>query len=543
MNDTNKELAGFAERLKKISIYQQLYQKMVKELIRDMRMEIISPHESPLKQVASGRHGEVEIKLDAKVYRATREVIRWTLDSDRSISVRVKDDIMEYIDDIHNPDFESRNLNSRVCIEMIEAYCKIITKAKEKRDNEARIKIQKQELAKRTIARVLRSQELHITCQKNSRDAILKGLSLENSTFSGYGSFDRVLSEADISDYPELKIYLHHKIRKNDETIDLKVFVGNLKNEKGMYYLNNTIPLGSHISVIEKWLKACYAHLAGTPRYLTNDPDFPVLENITELTQKKAERLAEIIKDHYINGSPSERRSLELIRETLGDDAHDQLKNKKRLVVKSSNGKNYIIRDDGDVIESETGRSCCVIVDGDLPKYDAILAKYLAIRDRPETIKTLVETSDNPDPQAHYLVLFTRTTQQFGKKIEQMGFKTGDFSIDIDTRRSVWSISMPLTEVTIKGGKDFTPVRANVKENDLTMELWDKIEANELTPEFLHGAEYMNAAFDHYLAYLGRYLAWSPEYVIMRNENYFDHSDERSRRLREIMGMRGRSAR
>jgi len=48
----------------------------------------------------------------------------------------------------------------------------------------------------------------------------------------------------------------------------------------------------------------------------------------------------------------------------------------------------------------------------------------------------------------------------------------------------------------------------------------------------------MKAAFDHYLSYLERYLAWSPEYVIMRNEKYFDHSDERSRRLREIIGMR-----
>lgn len=140
MNGTNKELAGFAERLKNVCSYHQHYQKMVKELIRDIRMEIISPYESPLKQVVSGRHGEVEIKLDTKVYRATREVIRRTLYSDRSISVRVKDDIMEFIDDIHNPDFESRNLNSRVCIEMIEAYCKIITKAKEKRDNEAMIK-------------------------------------------------------------------------------------------------------------------------------------------------------------------------------------------------------------------------------------------------------------------------------------------------------------------------------------------------------------------------------------------------------------------
>lgn len=533
---TDKDFAGFEERLKGICSDYQQYQKGLKELIRDVRGENISPSGYPRKQVVSDEDGEVGKKTEKKFYETFTNGIYRTLNFDRSISIKTKDAVVENIEEYHNIDFGSRNHNESVYIGMIETYCKIITDEKDRRENEAIIKNQRMELANRTIEGVFRSEELHITFQKNCSDALINGLPLENNIFNGYSPFDRFLSDAGISEHPDLKIYLHHKIRKNDEIIDLKVYAGNLKKEKGMYYLNNTIPLGGHISLIEKWLKACYAHLAGTPRYLRNDPDFPLLDNITELTQKDAERLAEIVKDHYRNGLPSERKSLELILETLGDGALDQLKNEKRLVVKSRNGRTYIIRDDGEV--SESGRRCCVKVEGNLPRYDIVLAKYLAIRDRPETITTLLETRDNPDRRVYYIVLFDRIIQQYGKKIDQMGIQTGDFSIETDAMRSVWSIFIPLTEVTIKGGKDFTPIRAHDKENELTMELWDSIGASKLTPDFLHSAEYMNVAFGHYLAYLERYLAWSPEYVIMRNEKYSDQSEEKVRRIIERMEMR-----
>lgn len=533
---TDNEVAGCAEELKNICSDYQQHTNREKELIRNVRRGIISPHASPIKLVVSSRYGGAEIELENQVFKATRHIIWWALNSDRSIPVRVKDNVMQYLDDIYNPDYESKNPDNRVCIEMIEAYCRIITDDKEKRNNEARMKIQKKEQAKRAIAGVLISGELHITYQKKNVQAVLNKLFLKNRLFIGYSPFNSLLSETGISEPPELKIYLHHEIRKNDEINDLKVCAGSLKKENGRYYLNNTILLGSHISLIEKWLKACYAHLAGTPKHLRNDPDFPVLENITEMTQKDAERLAEIVIDHYRNGLPSEKRALELIRKTLGDDALDQLKNEKCLVVRSRNGRNYIIRDDGEVSDSETGRRCCVIVGGDLPRYDIILAKYLAIRDRPETIKTLQETGVEHDPREEYRASFNRIIQQHVKRIEQMGFQTGDFIIDFDAKRSVWSMSIPCIEVTIKGGRDFSPIIARGEKNDLTMELWDRIEANKLTPEFLHSAEYMTAAFDYYLAYLEGYLAWSPEYVILTNGKN-SSKQEKIRRIIERMEM------
>lgn len=292
---TDKELAGFAERLKNICSYHQHYKKMVRELFRDVKRETISLHGSSLKLVVSSGYAGAEIELEHQVCKATRHTIWEALDSDRSIPVRVKDGVMQYLDDIYNPDYESKKPDNRACIEMFEAYCRITTDEKEKRDNEARMKIQKEEQAKRAIAGVLNSGELHITYQKKNVQAVLNKLFLKNRLFIGYSPFNSLLSETGISELPELKIYLHHEIRKNDEINDLKVCAGSLKKENGRYYLNNTILLGSHISVIEKWLKACYAHLFGTPRYLRNDPDFPVLENITEMTQKDAERLAEIV--------------------------------------------------------------------------------------------------------------------------------------------------------------------------------------------------------------------------------------------------------
>lgn len=370
----------------------------------------------------------------------------------------------------------------------------------------------------RTIADVLSSEELHITFQKKCNDATLNGLPTENSIFNGYFPFGKLLSKTNIPEHPALKIYLHHKSKKNNETIDLKVCVGSLKKEKGKNYLNNTILLGDYNWIIEKWLRACYAHLVGTPKYLRNDPDFPLLENITELTQKDAEKLADIVIDHYRNGLPSERKSLEHIRETLGNDAFTQLKNEKRLMVKSSNGRNYIIDEYGEVSEDDSGKRCCVNVGGNLSKYDRILAKYLIIKDKPETIEVLELLKNELTPCEHYTNLFHIAISQHSEQIEQMGFQIGDFGICIDTKQSLWSMSISWIEDTIKGGKDFTLTGAHDTENNLTVELCDSIGANKLTPEFFHGAEYMNTALDYYLAYLEEYLAGSPEYVIMRNE-------------------------
>ncbi len=116
---TDKELAGFAKRLKSVCSDYQQYQKGLKELIRDVKRENISPQESHRKLVVSDGDGEVDIKLDKKDHTAFTNIIWWALNSDRTVSVRVKDDVMENIDEIHDPDFESRNHNNRVCSEMI----------------------------------------------------------------------------------------------------------------------------------------------------------------------------------------------------------------------------------------------------------------------------------------------------------------------------------------------------------------------------------------------------------------------------------------
>ncbi|MDP2767028.1 MAG: hypothetical protein Q8O41_06215 [Candidatus Methanoperedens sp.] len=55
-----------------------------------------------------------------------------------------------------------------------------------------------------------------------------------------------------------------------------------------------------------------------------------------------------------------------------------------------------------------------------------------------------------------------------------------------------------------------------------------------MTNEFLHSREYMRYAFEHLLAYLERYLAGTPEYVILRAEKSPDEEiAEKIRRIRE----------
>lgn len=116
------------------------------------------------------------------------------------------------------------------------------------------------------------------------------------------------------------------------------------------------------------------------------------MDSMNDMNDKKLAVFAERLKNIGSDYQQHQIREKELIRETLGDDTLDQLKKEKRLVVISRNGRNYIIKDNGKVSDSESRRRCCVIVDGDLPRYDIILVKYLAIRDRPETFKTLQET-------------------------------------------------------------------------------------------------------------------------------------------------------
>lgn len=518
-----KEVNELAARLNSIysNEYQQ-YHHAIKDLIKDVRRQSIPLHTSPMKLVLSSEHGETEVKLESILCNNLKKIVMKAMELNNDTDAKLKD---IYIKNLHELDCRMGDSSSYKCIRLLDSYCASLFYAKEKKAVEAKIKNRKIKIAKRIVSKVLTSGELHVAYQKNSR------------FFRGYKPFDEVLSQAGILEHPEIKIYLHHDIKKKGETRSLRVYVGSLKKKNGSFYLNGSILLQGGISTVERWLRACYAHLAGTPVYLRKDPDFPVLENISELTQKEAEMLAEIVLDHIKNGLPSERKSLKLLRETLGDDAVNQFKNEKRLTVKSKNGRTYIINEDGEVYESETGRRCCVVVGAELPRNDQILAKYLAIRDRPETIKTLFEMVHDSDSHMYYFIMFRKIIHEYKQRIEERGFSTGDFDLSYDERLSIWDISMRGVEVTIQGGRGLTG--APDDENDLTEGLWNAIGDKKLSAEFLRSIEYMKSAFEHYLSYLERYLAWTPEYVIIRKERFYeDETEERIRRIKERIARR-----
>jgi uncharacterized protein YbjQ (UPF0145 family) len=117
------------------------------------------------------------------------------------------------------------------------------------------------------------------------------------------------------------------------------------------------------------------------------------LREKSELTEEEAQR---ILKDLAEGFEQAERRSLELLRSTVGSEAVDQLLKLGYLIVDSANGRKYRVTRDGGVFDVVTGREVCVMVDTEkeLPLYDEILAKYLVIRDHPDQIDTLEPEED-----------------------------------------------------------------------------------------------------------------------------------------------------
>jgi hypothetical protein len=136
------------------------------------------------------------------------------------------------------------------------------------------------------------------------------------------------------------------------------------------YILNGRIRLDNR-EVLEKWLKACVLHMWAEPAP----------------TQALAEKLAEAVIEYV---READRRSLETLRLTLGNEVAEQLQMEGCVLIKSSDGKEYVINATGEVFDM-LGQQHCVQVEneGELPRYDRVLAKYLVIRDHPEQIDTL----------------------------------------------------------------------------------------------------------------------------------------------------------
>jgi len=147
------------------------------------------------------------------------------------------------------------------------------------------------------------------------------------------------------------------------------------------YYLDGSLRLGDE-EAVEEWIDACSVGLWSEP----------------ELTTERAKELAKAISGQR---QDAERRSLDTLMCTLGDEMADQLLKERKITVKSANGKEYVITDSGEVLSSlheGAMESICVHVKDEesLPKYDRVLAKYLVIRDHPEQIETLRGRGD-PD--------------------------------------------------------------------------------------------------------------------------------------------------
>jgi hypothetical protein len=86
----------------------------------------------------------------------------------------------------------------------------------------------------------------------------------------------------------------------------------------------------------------------------------------------------------------SELRALALLEATLGKEEARRVREEGWIVVRSRNGRSYLLSIDGPVFDLSDGNTRCVLVDPvAVPRYDRLIAKYLVIRDRPEDISTL----------------------------------------------------------------------------------------------------------------------------------------------------------
>lgn len=491
-----KKIEEFAIRLNKIYNDEYLrYHRAMDEVASDLRTVVLSPEANVPKLRLNPEKGEIVVEAEDKLHKAFRQV----LGRASELNEDVEDSEGVLLSKMH----ETGLISDKLAVVSFETYCTTITDTKSRKAVKSELKVKEQDFLNRTISEILESGELHISYQNKS------------GMFKGYKSFDRLLSKAQIIDYPDLEIFLHHKAKENEMTDDFDVGIGSLKREDGFFYVNSDISLGNDITSVVRWIEACYTHLAGTPKHFEINPDFPMVKGITRLTKKDGATLARIVQDYLSNGTPSERKSFKLLSDALGEEVAEHFKTKGFLSVISKNGKEYIIDEEGDVYERETRRKCCVVVEDDLPRYDRILAKYLIVRDKPEMIDTLctTEVCRNVEHDRSYHEMFAKILRQHLPEVRQMGLDQTDFFFQVNILNHIWTISSSFIELKVDGGIGLKEVPD--EPGDLTREVWESIGTDGLTEDFLESEEYMEKAFEHFLAYLEKNFAWTPEHAVL----------------------------
>lgn len=142
--------------------------------------------------------------------------------------------------------------------------------------------------------------------------------------------------------------------------------LGVLEVRDGKFFLGN-FEVGW--KELEEWIKVC-------------------VQGFWELTPERAWELAELLLS---SKREAEERALRTLRSVLGEELTEKLLGEGKILVKAANGREYLLTKRGEVLSPDGRERFCVQVrDGEkLPIYDLVLAKYLAIRDRPESISTL----------------------------------------------------------------------------------------------------------------------------------------------------------
>lgn len=114
----------------------------------------------------------------------------------------------------------------------------------------------------------------------------------------------------------------------------------------------------------------------------------PDLSHWEEFVERHMPEEAELIRERmrFLEGS-AHRRSRRLIAELLGEEALGRLEEEGCLIVRSKNGKRYMVNDRGSVFcVGDGGRVCVSLGASRIPDYDRVLTLYITLRDRPELV-------------------------------------------------------------------------------------------------------------------------------------------------------------
>lgn len=151
--------------------------------------------------------------------------------------------------------------------------------------------------------------------------------------------------------------------------------------KKSRWWLNGKVPLSEGWVGLERWLEKCRQALWAAEGEEEEAVGFGVTAE-----RLAAERLPRGKGENSAKGPAAEQRAKEVFREVMGEEALRELERDGRLTFTARDGRTYSVGPTGEVRDEEDRVRVCVRGGERLPRHERVLARLLAVRDRPELL-------------------------------------------------------------------------------------------------------------------------------------------------------------